>query len=310
MNYSVFRFTLNMHNHRSQASVSAFCGDTAIRLCITIADGSNIYEIGEGCVAILSGTKADGTKLWNRCAIENNTIIYDFTEQTATCVGITRCELTLYGADGLVITAPKFIIVVDEREAPEHVENISENEHTAMDLVMSAAAIILKNGGVAGIIVDSEFSDTSENPVQNKVIAEALQGIISRIETLEKGEVIEPDEPEQPVEPEIKCIYYGVGTVEGEAITSEFIMSLTSVEQDSRTTSFAVVPANQYIYFVAPKSYCVDGAGNDIAVFTSGQISQIQGGFLSHQEITIGDVVYYIYRSKYLLDYNFIINVT
>ena len=63
MNYSVFRFTLNMHSHRSQASVAAFKGDTAVRLLINITDGGNPYVIADGCTAVLSGTKADGTKL-------------------------------------------------------------------------------------------------------------------------------------------------------------------------------------------------------------------------------------------------------
>lgn len=132
MNYSIFRFTLNMHNHRSQASVSAFKGDTAVRLLINITDGGVPYIIEEGCVAVLSGTKADGIKFAHRCAIINSsTIQYDFTEQTASCVGIVNCELTLYGADGGVITAPKFVIVVDEKEV-NGVDLLSELEHNLL----------------------------------------------------------------------------------------------------------------------------------------------------------------------------------
>ena len=117
MNYSIFRFTLNMHNHRSQASVSAFQGDTAVRLLINITDGGIPYTINDECVAMLTATKADGTKLSHRCTILNSsTIQYDFTEQTTSCLGIVNCEVALYGADGGIITAPKFIIVVDERE--------------------------------------------------------------------------------------------------------------------------------------------------------------------------------------------------
>lgn len=131
MNRSIFRFTLNMHSHRSQASVAAFRGDTGIRLCITLTDGGNPYVIEKGCSAILSGTKADGNKLWNRCVIDHitNTIIYDFTEQTATRKGVVNCEITLYGPDGHVITAPKFIIVVDEREV-----NFDEIPESAIEL--------------------------------------------------------------------------------------------------------------------------------------------------------------------------------
>lgn len=130
MNRSIFRFTLNMHNHRSQASISAFRGDTGISLYITLTDGGVPFHISDGCTAILSGTKADGNPLWNRCVIESNNVIrYDFTEQTATCPGVVNCEITLYGPEGQIITAPKFIIVVDEREV-----NFDEIPESAIEL--------------------------------------------------------------------------------------------------------------------------------------------------------------------------------
>ena len=116
MRFSTYRFTLNMHTHHSQASVSVFRGDTAVRLLITLLDGDIPFNIREGCTAVLSGTKADGTKLWDRCVITGNVVQYDFNEQTTSCTGVTNCEVTLYDTDGGVLTAPKFIIVVDERE--------------------------------------------------------------------------------------------------------------------------------------------------------------------------------------------------
>lgn len=138
MNYSICRFTLNMHSHRSQASVSAFRGDTAIRLIITLTDGGNTYAIEEGCVAILSGTKADGKKLWDRCVIIGNTIQYDFNEQTASFPGIVNCEVTLYGKDGGEVTAPKFIIVVDEREFDAS-DLESESHSSAVEAILQKA---------------------------------------------------------------------------------------------------------------------------------------------------------------------------
>ena len=143
MNCSIFRFTLNMHNHRSQASVSAFRGDTAIRLYITITDGGVPYYINDGCTAILCGTKADDTKLYNRCVIENNSVIrYDFTEQTTSCVGVANCEITLYDEDGDVITAPKFVIVVDEREVTYEQIVESQPELNALDTLWRATPSI------------------------------------------------------------------------------------------------------------------------------------------------------------------------
>jgi hypothetical protein len=124
-----------MHTLRSQASVSAFKGDTAVRLLINFTDGGNAYIIADGCTAVLSGTKADGTKLYNRCVILNNTTVqYDFTEQTTNWAGVINCEVIIYGADGKEITAPKFIIVVDERETVTE-EIISEDERTAIGII-------------------------------------------------------------------------------------------------------------------------------------------------------------------------------
>lgn len=137
MNYSVSRFTLNMHTLRSQASVSAFKGDTAVRLLINFTDGGNAYIIADGCTAVLSGTKADGSKLYNRCVILNNTTVqYDFTEQTTNWAGVINCEVIIYGADGKELTAPKFIIVVDERETVTE-EIISEDERTAISAIFA-----------------------------------------------------------------------------------------------------------------------------------------------------------------------------
>ena len=181
MNYSNFRFTLNMHSHRSQASVSVFRGDTAVSLHFSLTDGGNTYYIGDGCTAILSGTKADGKKLWNRCVIENNTTIrYDFTEETATAVGIADCEITLYSKDGRVVTAPKFIIVVDEREVGEDL--LSVDERDALDAIWLAevARVEAETARSQDEIVRAEAEDervnneiTRENNELTRVSAEA-----------------------------------------------------------------------------------------------------------------------------------------
>lgn len=139
MNYSIFRFTLNMHNHRSQASVKVFKGDTAVKLIITLTDGGNIYKIGRGCMAMLTGTKADGSKLKHDCIIEGDVIIYIFDEKTTDCSGLATCEITLYDENGRVITAPHFTIDVAEKEV-EGSEPISEYSSDAIATVMGAAA--------------------------------------------------------------------------------------------------------------------------------------------------------------------------
>lgn len=200
MNYSVFRFTLNMHSHRSQASVPVFKGDTGVRLIISLSDGGNPYLIEEGCIAVLSGTKPDLTKLYNQCLLENSIeqngktyytkIVYDFTEQTTSCGGVTNCEIILYGADGNIVTAPKFVIVVDEREVGQGDLTLSETEQNALDLAMSAAA-----GEEARVSAEAERKTAEDERKLAEARREEAKGELSlkvahhekRITNLEQG---------------------------------------------------------------------------------------------------------------------------
>lgn len=189
MNYSVFRFTLNMHSHRSQASVATFKGDTAVRLLINLTDGGNPYVIADGCIAVISGTKADGTKLFNRCAILNNaTVQYDFTEQTTSWAGVVNCELIIYGVDGNEITAPKFIIVVEEREV-DIGDITSENERVALaTLIASEESRIeaenLRNNNEA-TRVEAEATRVEAELSRSEVEAARVAAELSRVEAEE-----------------------------------------------------------------------------------------------------------------------------
>ena len=115
MNYSTYRFTLDLRKHESQMSIAVFTNDTAVRLCISLTDGGIPYHVGEGCRAVLYGKRPDDSPLINNCMIDDTgRIIYDFNEHTASQQGITRCHIRLYGTDGELISAPRFIIVAEE----------------------------------------------------------------------------------------------------------------------------------------------------------------------------------------------------
>ena len=133
MNYSNYRFTLDIQSVQSQVSLPVKFGDTARSLYITITDGGVPYVLKDGCRAVFSAIKGDGNHLLNNCIIENNAVIrYDFTDQTATASGIMQCEIILYGSNGKVIGAPRFVMVVDERIVYDD-DIISQSERTAID---------------------------------------------------------------------------------------------------------------------------------------------------------------------------------
>ena len=140
MNYSDFRFTLDIQIHQAQVSVPVTFGDSARRLCIGLTDGRKSYVIGEGCRAVFNAKKPDGKVIKNDCIIERNVILYEFTEQTANSEGIVYCDITLYDTDGKVLTSPQFTIVVDKRVVRDEEVAISADEYTALDNIFKYEA--------------------------------------------------------------------------------------------------------------------------------------------------------------------------
>lgn len=140
MRYSTYRVSLDLQKHQSQVSIAVFQYDTAVRLCISLTDGGNPYTIPieDGYRAIFYGKRPDNTPLCHNCVIESDSrIIYDFKDSTAAVRGITNCQLRLYGGDGELITAPRFIIVVDERVVSEGLIELDDDQLSAIDAIFS-----------------------------------------------------------------------------------------------------------------------------------------------------------------------------
>ena len=117
MNYSTYRFTLDLQKHQSQMAIAVFKNDTAVKLYISLTDGGKPYLIGERSSAIFYGKRADSEPLIHKCEIsESKTeIIYEFEPTTACVAVLVNAQIRLYGADQRLITAPSFTIMVDEK---------------------------------------------------------------------------------------------------------------------------------------------------------------------------------------------------
>lgn len=130
MKFSTYRFTLDLQKHQSQLSIACSQYDSAIRLNISLTDGGNPYFISDGCSAVLYGKKPNGTPIIHNCMIEGNTrIVYDFNELTASEIGVVNCQIRLYKSGKELITAPRFIIVVDERLVQDVDIDLGENAY-------------------------------------------------------------------------------------------------------------------------------------------------------------------------------------
>lgn len=158
MKDAIYRISLDIHEHGSQAVLKAKKTDTGRMLHITLREGGTPYIIEADCYAVFKATKPDGSILYNACTIERNEIIYEFTEQTCTAVGRCRCEIALYGLDDKLITSPRFALLVDGTIYPEgSVE--STDEFSALTHLISDT---LKATGSA-----NEASDAANDAAAN-----------------------------------------------------------------------------------------------------------------------------------------------
>ena len=127
MKSSDYKISLDILESQSQYSLPMKQGDAARVVYITLREGGVPYEIGTDCFAVFSGKKPDGNPIENNCVISGNTIVYEITEQTTSCVGILDCEIKLYSIENGFLTSARFSIIVDKRVVGEaEIESTAE----------------------------------------------------------------------------------------------------------------------------------------------------------------------------------------
>lgn len=149
--------------------------DSMWQFMFSIMNGSTAWTIPTGAVAVLNGRKQDGNVFAFSGTISGNTVTVDCDVQMTACAGPTVCELSIL-AGGKVIGSSNFIL--DVEPAPKSPDDVSS------DTTLPAYGEILDRiaeMGSAGIVVDAELSATSVNPVQNKVVKEALDGKVNAV---------------------------------------------------------------------------------------------------------------------------------
>lgn len=142
MNFSNYRFTLDIQKAGAQISIPVRYRDTGHMLYITLADGGQPYTIADGCRVDLCVKKPNGSPLINACYIEDNTTVrYDFNAHTANVAGVHYCEVRIIDEMERVITSPSFIMVVDERVVFDDDIITEEDRDTllALDVIASEA---------------------------------------------------------------------------------------------------------------------------------------------------------------------------
>lgn len=188
MNVLKYRVSLDMFDTHSQTTIKAKKCDSACQIHITLTEKGKIYHIGEGCYATFNAKKSDGNFIYDKCTIENNTIVYDFLSsldedgnaQISACEGIVECEITLYNADGEQLTSPRFTLFIDGtvyngedvvstpqanalkeliHEAKDVAEEVKELKNEANSLVSDAKELKDKAKGVKNYVQTIESGD-------------------------------------------------------------------------------------------------------------------------------------------------------
>ena len=141
MNYSTYRFTLDLHQTKSQYCLQIPQFSTAVQLYISLTDGGKPYLMTEDVKAVFYGKKSDGHPIIDECDIDNGTRIhYVFTQQTASCLGFVDCEIRLYDSEDnpLTLTSPKFNMLITERSVSDHDVVDSQPELSALDNILAS----------------------------------------------------------------------------------------------------------------------------------------------------------------------------
>lgn len=114
INPVVYSISLDVHKIGSQKVLSMVRFDTKRTVVVSLTENGRPYTITEGCTAVFTAKKPDGTVIYNDCGIDyvNNTIVYPVTAQTTAVNGRVDCQLRLIGREGNIISSPTFTIVV------------------------------------------------------------------------------------------------------------------------------------------------------------------------------------------------------
>ena len=185
MIHSVFKINLDVHAATSQTTVTVKREDTARRISVTLSDGGRPYKISDECTAVFTAEKPDGKILFNHCRIEGNTIIYDIDEepQTTNVEGVLPCEIRLYGADDMLLTSPKFTLLVEDTIYDVDAEVESHSEVSALTHLISETTEVLRDGEQMiaegnALVEDMEAKreELAQNVAETKGYADSAKG--------------------------------------------------------------------------------------------------------------------------------------
>lgn len=164
MNYSTYRFTLDLQQTKSQVCINVLYMVTGVQFFVSLTDGGLPYKFANGCTAKLyAKRKPTESYILGDCEILDGTRInYKFGKNTAATLGTHECEFRIYGTNGeddLLLITPSFTINVFARVVNDNdIIDSGAYDFTALDEVF-ASEIVRKENEEARVEAEIERND-------------------------------------------------------------------------------------------------------------------------------------------------------
>ena len=165
--------SLDVHDDiTSQLSISVKQGDTSRGIRVALTDHGKVFNIPDNCYAVFSARKSTGNFISDGCTIQNNTIIYNYSESVVSVATQLDCELTLYSSKGDKITSPSFTIFVYQTIQNEFAGDVVESDSftTLNNLILNATETIAEaNTAIEQANTATEAAEEATEAARNTV---------------------------------------------------------------------------------------------------------------------------------------------
>ena len=111
MEYSIYRFTLDLQDTASSEAIRIKEGDVNRRCVVSLTDGGKEYHISPNSYAKLVVKTASGETIQTNASVRENKISFDITPAISNSVGDGYGEILIYDSSGGRVYTPTFSIV-------------------------------------------------------------------------------------------------------------------------------------------------------------------------------------------------------
>lgn len=142
-----YRINLDFANESSDIFCNVRQGDNCSKIVAALREDGRAYDIeGDNLSVVFAALKSDGNTIYDDCTVENNTIIYDFNNQTAPVSGTVPCQFILIDSEGgeaKRISTPVFFLEISDNVDIDEENIVSSESYTALtNKIAQAQALI------------------------------------------------------------------------------------------------------------------------------------------------------------------------